>query len=70
MSYPRHEDARVHHPGNGVPVASRLRRDVNDVEIGRQTELEAVRPTFSTKLLSLWLWKKISAPSFFVTRVK
>src|SRR5712675_517878 len=63
----------VYHPGNDVPRCIELTDSVvNDVEIGRQTELEAgATYVFDKGYYHFGWWKKINATkAFFVTRVK
>src|ERR1700736_1086594 len=63
----------VYHPGNDVPRCVEITpATVNDVEIGRQTELEAgATYVFDKGYYHFGWWKKISAANaFFVTRVK
>jgi putative transposase len=63
----------VYHPGDDVPRCVDITpATVNDVEIGRQTELEAgATYVFDKGYYHFGWWKKIStANAFFVTRVK
>src|SRR6266571_8929123 len=63
----------VYHPGNDVPRCVDITTaTVNDVEIGRQTELEAgATYVFDKGYYHFGWWKKINAAkAFFVTRVK
>jgi putative transposase len=63
----------VHHPGNGVPRCVEITpANVNDVEIGRQTELEAgATYVFDKGYYHFGWWKKINdTKAFFVTRIK
>ena len=63
----------VYHPGNDVPRCVEITpATVNDVEIGRQTELEAgATYVFDKGYYHFGWWKKINAANaFFVTRVK
>ncbi len=63
----------VYHPGNDVPRCVEITpATVNDVEIGRQTELEAgATYVFDKGYYHFGWWKKINtANAFFVTRVK
>ena len=63
----------VYHPGNDVPRCVELTESViNDVEVGRQTELEAgATYVFDKGYYHFGWWQKISAANaFFVTRVK
>jgi len=63
----------VYHPGNDVPRCVEITpATVNDVEIGRQTELEAgVTYVFDKGYYHFGWWKKINdARAFFVTRIK
>ena len=63
----------VYHPGDDVPRCVEITpATVNDVEIGRQTELEAgATYVFDKGYYHFGWWKKISAANaFFVTRVK
>ena len=63
----------VYHPGNDVPRCIEITpATVNDVEIGRQTELEAnATYVFDKGYYHFGWWKKINAANaFFVTRVK
>jgi putative transposase len=63
----------VYHPGNDVPRCVEITPStVNDVEIGRQTELEAgATYVFDKGYYHFGWWKKINAANaFFVTRVK
>jgi putative transposase len=63
----------VHHPGNGVPRCVEITpATVNDVEIGRQTELEAgATYVFDKGYYHFGWWKKINdTKAFFVTRIK
>jgi IS4 transposase len=63
----------VYHPGNDVPRCIEITpATVNDVEIGRQTELEAgATYVFDKGYYHFGWWKKINdAKAFFVTRVK
>jgi putative transposase len=63
----------VYHPGNDVPRCVEITSaTVNDVEIGRQTELEAgATYVFDKGYYHFGWWKKINAANaFFVTRVK
>src|SRR6202790_768946 len=63
----------VYHPGNDVPRCVDITpATVNDVEIGRQSELEAgATYVFDKGYYHFGWWKKISAATaFFVTRVK
>src|SRR6202011_3832917 len=63
----------VYHPGNDVPRCVEITpATVNDVEIGRQTELEAgATYVFDKGYYHFGWWKKINdAKAFFVTRVK
>ena len=63
----------VYHPGNDVPRCVEITpATVNDVEIGRQTELEAgATYVFDKGYYHFGWWKKINAAkAFFVTRVK
>jgi putative transposase len=63
----------VYHPGNDVPRCVEITSaTVNDVEIGRQTELEAgAIYVFDKGYYHFGWWKKINAANaFFVTRVK
>jgi len=63
----------VYHPGNDVPACVEITSaTVNDVEIGRQTELEAgATYVFDKGYYHFGWWTKIStAKAFFVTRVK
>src|SRR6266700_3041601 len=63
----------VYHPGNDVPRCVEITpATVNDVEIGRQTELEAgATYVFDKGYYHFGWWKKIDlANAFFVTRVK
>ena len=63
----------VYHPGNDVPRCVELTESViNDVEVGRQTELEAgATYVFDKGYYHFGWWKKISdTKAFFVTRTK
>jgi len=63
----------VYHPGNDVPRCVEITESIiNDVEIGRQTELEAgATYVFDKGYYHFDWWKKINAAkAFFVTRVK
>src|SRR6266478_1596457 len=63
----------VYHPGNDVPRCVEITpATVNDVEIGRQTELEAgATYVFDKGYYHFGCWKKINdAKAFFVTRIK
>ena len=63
----------VYHSGNDVPRCVEITpATVNDVEIGRQTELEAgATYVFDKGYYHFGWWKKINAANaFFVTRVK
>src|SRR5712675_1382647 len=63
----------VYHPGNDVPRCVEITpATVNDVEIGRQTELEAgATYVFDKGYYHFGWWKKINAANaFFVTRIK
>src|ERR1700716_3601966 len=63
----------VYHPGKDVPRCVEITpATVNDVEIGRQTELEAgATYVFDKGYYHFGWWKKINAATaFFVTRVK
>ena len=63
----------VYHPGRDVPRCVAITSaTVNDVEIGRQTELEGgATYVFDKGYYHFGWWKKISAANaFFVTRVK
>jgi putative transposase len=63
----------VYHPGNDVPRCVEITESiVNDVEIGRQTDLEAgATYVFDKGYYHFGWWKKINAANaFFVTRVK
>ena len=63
----------VYHPENDVPRCVEITpATVNDVEIGRQTELEAgATYVFDKGYYHFGWWKKINAAkAFFVTRVK
>ena len=63
----------VYHPGNDVPRCIEITpATVNDVEIGRQTELEAgATYVFDKGYYHFGWWKKINdARAFFVTRAK
>ncbi|MGB4951384.1 MAG: IS4 family transposase [Rhizobiaceae bacterium] len=63
----------VYHPGNGVPRCVELTDSViNDVEVGRQTELEAgATYVFDKGYYHFGWWKKINdTKAFFVTRIK
>jgi putative transposase len=63
----------VYDPGNDVPRCVEITpATVNDVEIGRQTELEAgATYVFDKGYYHFGWWKKINAAkAFFVTRVK
>src|SRR6266853_3192619 len=63
----------VYHPGNDVPRCVEITpATVNDVEIGRQTELEAgATYVFDKGYYHFGWWKKINAANaFFVTRAK
>jgi putative transposase len=63
----------VYHPGNDVPRCIEMTDStINDVEIGRQTELEAgATYVFDKGYYHFGWWKKINATkAFFVTRVK
>ncbi len=63
----------VYHPGNDVPRCIEMTDStINDVEIGRQTELEAgATYVFDKGYYRFGWWKKINAAkAFFVTRVK
>ena len=63
----------VYHPGNDVPRCVEITpATVNDVEIGRQTELEAgATYVFDKGYYHFGWWKKINAArAFFVTRAK
>jgi putative transposase len=63
----------VYHPGDDVPRCVEITpATVNDVEIGRQTELEAdATYVFDKGYYHFGWWKKINdARAFFVTRVK
>jgi putative transposase len=63
----------VYHPGNDVPRCVEITpATVNDVEIGRQTVLEAgMTYVFDKGYYHFGWWKKINdAKAFFVTRVK
>src|SRR6201985_3799895 len=63
----------VYHPGNEVPACVEITSaTVNNVEIGRQTELEAgATYVFDKGYYHFGWWIKIStAKAFFVTRVK
>ena len=63
----------VYHPGNDVPRCVEITpATVNDVEIGRQIELEAgATYVFDKGYYHFGWWKKINAAkAFFVTRVK
>ncbi len=63
----------VYHPGNDVPRCVEITpATVNDVEIGRQTELEAgATYVFDKGYYHFGWWKKINdAKAFFVTRIK
>jgi putative transposase len=63
----------VYHPGKDVPRCVEITpATVNDVEIGRQTELEAgATYVFDKGYYHFGWWKKINAANaFFVTRVK
>src|ERR1700736_6029579 len=63
----------VYHPGNDVPRCVEITpATVNDVEIGRQTELEAgATYVFDKGYYHFGWWKKINAANaFLVTRVK
>jgi len=63
----------VYHPGNDVPRCVELTESViNDVEVGRQTELEAgATYVFDKGYYHFGWWKKINdAKAFFVTRTK
>jgi IS4 transposase len=63
----------IYHPGKDVPRCVEITpATVNDVEIGRQTELEAgATYVFDKGYYHFGWWKKINAANaFFVTRVK
>jgi putative transposase len=63
----------VYHPGNDVPRCIELTDSIiNDVEIGRQTELEAgATYVFDKGYYHFGWWKKINdTKAFFVTRTK
>src|SRR5882757_8747343 len=63
----------VYHPGNDVPRCVELTESViNDVEVGRQTELEAgATYVFDKGYYHFGWWKKINdTRAFFVTRSK
>jgi putative transposase len=63
----------VYHPGNDVPRCVEITpATVNDVEIGRQTELEAgATYVFDKGYYHFGWWKKINdTKAFFVTRIK
>ena len=63
----------VYHPGDDVPRCVQITAaNVNDVEIGRQTELEAgATYVFDKGYYHFGWWKKINdAKAFFVTRIK
>src|SRR5712672_148892 len=63
----------VYHPGKDVPRCVEITpATVNDVEVGRQTELEAgATYVFDKGYYHFGWWKKINAAkAFFVTRVK
>ncbi len=63
----------VYHPGNDVPRCVEITpATVNDVEVGRQTELEAgATYVFDKGYYHFGWWKKINAANaFFVTRAK
>ncbi len=63
----------VYHPGNDVPRCVEITpATVNDVEIGRQTVLEAgMTYVFDKGYYHFGWWKKINdAKAFFVTRIK
>jgi putative transposase len=63
----------VYHPGNDVPRCVEITESViNDVEIGRQTELEAgATYVFDKGYYHFGWWRKINtAKAFFVTRIK
>jgi putative transposase len=63
----------VYHPGNDVPRCIELTDSViNDVEVGRQTELEAgATYVFDKGYYHFGWWKKINdTKAFFVTRAK
>src|SRR6266404_102762 len=63
----------VYHPGKDVPRCVEITpATVNDVEIGRQTELEAgATYVFDKGYYHFGWWKKINdAKAFFVTRIK
>jgi IS4 transposase len=63
----------VYHPGDDVPRCVEITpATVNDVEIGRQTELEAgATYVFDKGYYHFGWWKKINdAKAFFVTRIK
>src|SRR5712692_3076974 len=63
----------VYHPGRDVPRCVEITpATVNDVEIGRQTELDAgATYVFDKGYYHFGWWKKINAANaFFVTRVK
>jgi putative transposase len=63
----------VYHPGNDVPRCVELTESViNDVEVGRQTELEAgATYVFDKGYYHFGWWKKINdTKAFFVTRTK
>src|ERR1700716_1227290 len=63
----------VYHPGDDVPRCVEITpATVNDVEIGRQTDLEAgATYVFDKGYYHFGWWKKINAANaFFVTRIK
>ena len=63
----------VYHPGGDVPRCVEITSaTVNDVEVGRQTELEAgATYVFDKGYYHFGWWKKINdAKAFFVTRIK
>jgi putative transposase len=63
----------VYHPGNDVPRCIEMTDStVNDIEIGRQTKLEAgATYVFDKGYYHFGWWKKINATNaFFVTRIK
>ena len=63
----------VYHPGNDVPRCVELTEaTINDVEVGRQTELEAgATYVFDKGYYHFGWWKKINdSKAFFVTRIK
>jgi putative transposase len=63
----------VYHPGNDVPRCIELTDSViNDVEVGRQTEIEAgATYVFDKGYYHFGWWKKINdTKAFFVTRAK